>query len=68
MSEMLDKGFLYIQKNYIRIGVVLLLVGILLMLLAFGSTSSAQSIAASVSGGFLFLSGIILFVNSPVTS
>ena len=65
MSEYLDKTYIYIMKNFIRFGILLLIIGTLLMVSSLVLTeNSTLSLKATVAGGFLFLSGTFFIIAS----
>ena len=68
MAEYLDKSYRFVLKNFIRIGILLLLLGIFFFVIGIfisGNSSNYYSgIAFTLTGGFLFLSGTIFIVSS----
>ena len=69
MSEYLDKTYVYIIKNFIRFGILLLIVGIFLMtggiILSTGTDLRNQLyMTLTIAGGFIFLSGSLFVIAS----
>ena len=69
ISEYLDKTYVYIIKNFIRFGIVLLIIGILLMTAGILMSTNTDLttpfyLTLTISGGFLFLSGSLFVIAS----
>ena len=72
ISEYLDKTYVLIMKNFIRFGILLLIVGSCLLIsgiiISFNKYDTSSSYLALVlSGGFLFLSGTLFIIASTYT-
>ncbi len=66
MSEYLDKTYIYIKKNFIRFGILLLIIGAILMIIGLIITpeSSSLDLKMILTGGFVFLSGSLFVIAS----
>ena len=65
MSEYLDKTYVYIMKNFIRFGILLLIIGTILLALGLAIPSdSSLGIRPTLTGGFIFLSGSLFIIAS----